>query len=318
MLEIDKACIVLSEAPYSDAKKKRIRQRVSVQRGAEWPEVEVVERGVKYRKATWKNYKSMADLMAAVLKDDLHDAAAKGAAAFDAITIGGNLNALGKALDGFETLMKGAFTDNTERVVLDTLDRLLDRGALVAGLEQGLRDTVAANDVIEGLMESAKFHTNDFFSQNVLPDIYGKLDDIQALNLSPTDTLKEIRELAMAGVDAGDYRGRITANGAASKAYHYGVVKGAWDAGFRVYEFVAIQDDRTSEVCDEMDGKQFSIASAVTEAERRTQGSEDDVATFAPWFTTDDIEDKTEQELIAMGCLIPPLHANCRSSIELS
>jgi hypothetical protein len=151
----------------------------------------------------------------------------------------------------------------------------------------------------------------------VLPEIYGKLDDLYALNKSPTDTLTMIREMAMDGIDRTSSRLRITANGAASRSYHYGVTKGAWDAGFRNFVFTAINDDRTSDICSEMDGKTFSIAGAVNVVERRAGGEEENLPEVSPWFSAGEIDGRTNDELEAMGCLIPPLHANCRSSITL-
>ena len=44
---------------------------------------------------------------------------------------------LAEALDAFEAAMRAAFTQDTESLIRATVTRLVNKGALVAGLEQG-------------------------------------------------------------------------------------------------------------------------------------------------------------------------------------
>lgn len=316
----DDASLLLTGSTYSEAKKAAVRKHIAVRRGVpsiptfEW---EPVRRSNIYRTSSWDDIRTLEELLEAAFLSDLDAAARTGAAAFDAIAATGSTARLPAALDAFEAAMRAAFTTDTESLIRATVSRLVDKGALVAGLEQGLRDTVSKNDLISGMIDNAKFATNEHFSRAVLPDIYGKLDDLYALNQAPTATMTAVRELALQGIDRENSRLRITANGAASRSYHYGVVKGAWDAGFRNYRFTAVLDDLTSEVCEHMNGKEFSVASAVNIAEKRTTGGAEDLKEVSPWFKPADVVDKSNREIEQMGCLIPPLHANCRSSIYL-
>jgi hypothetical protein len=318
---LDDACLILAGAGYSEAKKAAVRQHIAARRGvASVPEFEwePARRSNIYRTSSWDDIRTLEELLEAAFLTDLDDAAKTAAAAFDAIAAAGTTARIPQALDAFEKAMRAAFTTDTESLIRATVNRLINKGALVAGLEQGLRDTLSKNDVIDGMIDNAKFATNEHFSRAVLPDIYGKLDDLYALNQSPTATMTAVRELALDGIDREDYRLRITANGAASRSYHYGVVKGGWDAGFRLFRFTAVLDERTSEVCENMNGKTFSVASAVNVVERRATGGAEDLKEVSPWFTKGQVEGKTDQEIEAIGCLIPPLHANCRSSITLT
>lgn len=319
--------LLLQQSGFPEEKQGRVRALMGkrLDREVKADEKQRARRSNGFKTSDYTDYEDMEALIEAMLLDDMTEGAAKAAAAYTAVVQAGGQAAIGKALDAFETLMREVFTNNTEKIIQQTVERLVDKGALVAGLEQGLRDTIAKNDVIEGIMDSAKWYTNSHFDRVVMPEIYGKLDDIAALNLSPVQHVAQVRELAMRDIDAANWRLRLTANGAASKGYHYGVVKGGWDAGFRVYRFSALLDERTSEVCTHLNGREFAVADAVTVAERRTQGQPEDVKTFAPWFSEGDLfvgsgemkRAKTNQELSSMGCIIPPLHGNCRSSITL-
>lgn len=327
---MDQSLIVLEQSSYPVEKRARIVQRMEtiMQRPVDLHGATVVIRNGRPT-PRYEEFETMEALIAASLGDDIDEAATVAARRYDELVAGG-VRMLPQALDAWERTMRAAFSNNTERLVRETADRLMNRGALAAGLESGLRDTIAKNNVINGLYESAKFYTNDHFSRNVLPDIYGKLDDIYGLNLAPTETLKTVRELAMSKIAKEDHKLQITANGAASKAYHYGVVKGGWDAGFRTYEFVAIVDERTSVCCFNLNGKQFHIADAVAVAERRTKGTPEQVKEFSPWFNSlsgdkhnefsvlrADGSVRDNAELTRMGAICPPLHARCRSSIQL-
>lgn len=276
----------------------------------------------------YDEFRSLEELLAGIFSSDIDDAARAAIQEFDNIVVGmGQINRIPEILTKFENAMRAVFRDNLSgRLVRETTERLLDRGALAAGLSNGIRDAVAKNNVIEGIYEASKFYTNEHFSRNVMPRIWQKVDDVEKLNLAPTEHAKAIREYAMSAIDDQDYKLKLTANGAASRGYHYGVVKGAQEGGYVGYTFVAIQDERTSDVCLAMHGAQFPIENGVDWSTRRARATPEELPTVSPWFKLSDVaveaEDdtwvrKAANELNVIGAVIPPLHANCRSSIRL-
>jgi len=225
---------------------------------------------------------------------------------------------LSDALLAFERVMQTAFTDQTERLITDHLERLVSRGAQSAGLANGLRETVSRNTVIEGLLDSAKFYTNQHISNNVMPRIYQAVEDFGTLGLSNKEFLTEIRDSIKVNLSNEGSKVRLTANGASSRAYHYGVVKAGFEVGHRTYVYDAILDDVTTAVCESLNGREFNVADAVSVAETRAAAAPEDIRTAAPWFTTEQIRDQNNQDLVQLGAILPPLHANCRSSIRLA
>jgi len=104
---------------------------------------------------------------------------------------------------------------------------------------------------------------------------------------------------------------------AASRGYHYGYLKSLEQQRVIGYRFRATVDARTSRVCLSMNGREFLVSSAVNILEGLAEDPSPDAAkTRTPWVKVGDVTGKSAQELTAMGVIVPPLHARCRSTIE--
>ncbi len=123
------------------------------------------------------------------------------------------------------------------------------------------------------------------------------------------------------------------------------------EAGITVYKFVAVLDERTTDICRYMDGRTFRVSSALKQ-QRRSEAltSADDIRNLMPWVYKRRLGGRTElyyeaygqkmhvawvdssavgerdatgifsgglsnEELEAAGLLVPPLHPLCRSTI---
>lgn len=325
-LKILKLADEIAGATKSDSIKKRMS--LAKQYEIARYEPSAVVRAGQIHLPDYDEFRSLEELLAGIFSSDIDDAARAAIREFDNIVVAlGQVNRIPEILTKFEEAMKLVFRDQLSgRLVRETTERLIDRGALSAGLSNGIRDAVAKNQVIEGIYEASKFYTNAHFSRNVMPVIWQKVEDINKLNLDPTKHAMEVRNMAMAAIENQDYKLKLTANGAASRGYHYGVVKGAQEQGFVGYTFVAILDDRTSDVCTALHGCQFPIENGLDWSQRRARATPEELPTVSPWFKLSDVaveaEDdnwvrKSATELNVIGAVIPPLHANCRSSIRL-
>ncbi|AHC30436.1 phage head morphogenesis protein [Rhizobium phage vB_RleS_L338C] len=112
---------------------------------------------------------------------------------------------------------------------------------------------------------------------------------------------------------------RVVANAAASRAYHYGVLKSGQSAGRRYYEFSAILDAKTSETCWALNGMQWPVADAIALMERIAAAEPEEVKTLAPWINYKTLEPMLSNPFAmqSLGVIIPPVHGNCRSTIIL-
>lgn len=121
---------------------------------------------------------------------------------------------------------------------------------------------------------------------------------------------------------------RILTSNVASRVRNFSSITSMSGAGITRYTFVAVDDERTSEVCLEMNGRSFSVRSAMSTLE--TLAESNDPALFKqlmPWprnaeqvRTVAGTGTALEQSnrLEEAGIRIPPLHGECRSLISES
>lgn len=119
---------------------------------------------------------------------------------------------------------------------------------------------------------------------------------------------------------------RIVAANVAQRSRVYSSVSAMDDAGFARYQFTAVMDERTSEVCQEMNGRVFTVASGVqTLQDVSLSESPEDFKQAHPW--PKNVESvrviagtgsfsEQNKNLEEAGIALPPLHGFCRSSVE--
>lgn len=233
------------------------------------------------------------------------------------------------ALDTMNGSMRETFSDVSERVG-EELGRTLNRGAwqvpngFVAGQNGPSVDpgygTVLQNlrqvEILHaGIVNAARYSTNTFFNNQIIPAIERQMANlIQGVSSPDFSPILETLDARLRSVPYW----RLIASAAASRGFHYGYTKAAEVLGYTDYQFVAVVDDKTSDVCLAMNGKRFKISAAVDIMERVAEAENpDDFKNITPWLGAEQIKSLSDSELIASGVLIPPLHPFCRSTIEL-
>lgn len=102
-------------------------------------------------------------------------------------------------------------------------------------------------------------------------------------------------------------------------ASSFGAISTMADAGVEQYEFFAVMDERTSEVCRYMNGKRFSVRSAQSLIGRMLRAEDpDEFKRAARWRSLNDVQrigEGGEEALAAAGVQLPPLHGLCRSVV---
>jgi hypothetical protein len=104
---------------------------------------------------------------------------------------------------------------------------------------------------------------------------------------------------------------------AMSRSRNFGAIGGFDEAGFTQYEIFSAGDERVCEICSEMDGKTFSVASAMGQRQQLINCTNpEDVKQVAPWISSvDQIISRSSMELQAAGIGMPPFHGQCRCGI---
>lgn len=110
----------------------------------------------------------------------------------------------------------------------------------------------------------------------------------------------------------------VSANIVGTRVAAYGMFYEARVRGISRYRIDAVLDDRTTEICRNMDQREFSVEQSFIRT--GTLLSETDPTkqkALAPFPTLDDIREKSDAELAAMGHSTPPFHFLCRSVVTL-
>jgi hypothetical protein len=211
----------------------------------------------------------------------------------------------------------GRLFDDIEKQARDLID-----GAVGAGEERIARKALEAvqsrKSIVDGITKAAGYYTNGFFNKQIVPEIQAMIQEFLS---NPTDPLASpdlapLRALIDARFKSVPYW-RVVANAAASRGYHWGYLKAAQQSSLTGYELVAVIDSRTSEICLELNGKKFWIADALAVMEPAVLSDDPEAVKQAmPWQKASDVKNLSVDELRALGCLVPPFHGNCRTTIR--
>lgn len=110
----------------------------------------------------------------------------------------------------------------------------------------------------------------------------------------------------------------------ATRARSFGALSAMAETGAVTYEYVNPMDERTSEVCRELDGTTFTLKASLDLRDRFLRASSPEASkAIAPWPKPDDLvrADGTRlsgAELQAKGIAWPPLHFHCRSTVDVA
>lgn len=108
----------------------------------------------------------------------------------------------------------------------------------------------------------------------------------------------------------------VVSSAAIVRGRSYGAVSGFQHAGVKELRFVAMGDERTSDVCLEMNGKVFPVSAAIRAAAAAMAAkTPDEMKDAHPWVTLSDVQGLDPATLAAAGIILPPLHGNCRSRV---
>jgi len=119
---------------------------------------------------------------------------------------------------------------------------------------------------------------------------------------------------------------RILVSNVAGRVRNFGHITAMDSVGVERFRFVAVMDERTSEVCQEMDGREFSVRHAMDRLSVIAE-TEDPEAfkELAPWPRSADYlrevagtgtREEQNARLEQANFTFPPLHGECRSVVE--
>lgn len=179
-------------------------------------------------------------------------------------------------------------------------------------------DRIFRQRIIDGMVRSAKYYTNEYFNRQVMPALITSVEKA----LSGDQAGAKAGYMMVRGVLDTRLKSvpywHTVASAAASRSYHYGMLRAGDALGKTTYRFVAVMDERTTEICRSLHLKEWAIYDAIDLIERIAAAEDpEEVKTISPWLKPADIAGKNDREIRDMGIFVPPLHAKCRSTIEV-
>jgi hypothetical protein len=102
-----------------------------------------------------------------------------------------------------------------------------------------------------------------------------------------------------------------------NRSSNFGAISAMRDAGFTHYRIEAVMDERTSAICQEMDGQTFSIRDAEAHIARAEAATDpDEYKEVAGWRSAEEVRGiKEAGDLAEAGLALPPYHGRCRTTV---
>lgn len=200
--------------------------------------------------------------------------------------------------------------------VRDVLTRTQGKGlSVVTGdnLTAGARITLA--DVVEWEAENIEFYANKYFREHAAPRIKRNVQRV----LDGDKTVKEFSDLLTAEFGETNQYWRTTGNQSIIRSYNYGILKAGEMNGLTGYILIAVLDSRTSRICRHLDGKEFWISDGVAHYESVLRATPDSIKELHPWVTPEQEDLLLEADSVLLSSskiLVPPFHANCRTTLQ--
>lgn len=108
----------------------------------------------------------------------------------------------------------------------------------------------------------------------------------------------------------------VLANSAVVRGRSMGSVSGFNAAGVATFRFLAVNDERTSPICQTMNGKIFTLEQANAHVDAVLETNDpDELKAVSPWVQPVEVAGLSVEDLASQGVILPPLHGRCRSTV---
>ncbi len=96
----------------------------------------------------------------------------------------------------------------------------------------------------------------------------------------------------------------------------FGSISGFREIGIQELQILAMGDERTCPICEQLDRKIVPIYRAANQVQRMIAAENpEDVKAVAPWLSAGDLADLNHEQMMNRGVILPPFHANCRCDV---
>lgn len=172
-----------------------------------------------------------------------------------------------------------------------------------------VKDKEAANILNQQLV----FSVGEYHTTTLQPEVNKTLTEYFTSKKTIDEVAKDFEKQFKNITDKDESYFEGLAEHYANRTRQLGRVNGYEQAGVAYIEIVAVMDDRTSDICEYMNGQIIPIANAIELRDNLLAAeSPDETKSVAPWLSVDDIKDSD----LPVGMSFPPYHFRCRTDTK--
>ena len=227
--------------------------------------------------------------------------------------------ALDRLADDADVLYSTVFLGTIEDTARRVLSATIGRGASVTASDVAVMSVPNFPQILEGMTNLIAENMKSYFRRYILPGLYEQIDVSTSLGITPDrDVFTELREAIARSAKATQPQWRTIANLSASRAYHYGVIKGGRSLGYRGYRWISEIDRRTTDTCRMLNGREFDLLPAERLVDRLASADMGEASDIYPFpYEIEEQGGLSASEVRSNAPILPPRHFNCRSTIAL-
>lgn len=176
-----------------------------------------------------------------------------------------------------------------------------------------LRQVSGKGEAIEGFTHRMNFYADNYYERIVVPRLMKAYDPTK----SPKAMRKELRQITRQLLKNNEAYWQNVANSSVSFSYHFGYLKAAELNNHTTLMYVAVLDERTTKFCRGIDGKTIKLSKVLDRLEEISEMTGDESSNYKYWKLASSVKGKPKiTTMTKMGILVPPFHANCRTTLH--
>lgn len=209
--------------------------------------------------------------------------------------------------------MGNDFVEEMEPLIREYTGKAWKEGSVYAKIKTGV---ASDKDALNYFAKSGKYDFGKVFS-DYSPEMKKAVEN--ALNGKNDVSHEVIADIASRTVGqemtapAILDRYRLVVSNAVNKSRNYARTLTYEEIGIQELEIVAMMDDRTSDICNQMNGRRITVRTAATFVRDVMSTDPADVVKKFPWPKSVPAG-KTSDIVSALDCKLPPYHARCRTT----
>ena len=217
------------------------------------------------------------------------------------------------------------------------LERAFKAGQAIRGVGRTVQTLLdkPRQEAVDWLVRHDRFWIGKVFQEHVRDSFRDNIVRGLDEGLGRKAIGKRLRDVMVGTADAPgklELYNRVAA-ASVNRAHNWGGMFSLEEAGVEEYVFRAVMDERTSQICKDLNGRVFSVPRVMRVVRQALDGPPSSIESIAPWPTFDTerndffiqtgerrayLGGQSEGWLADHGVALPPLHGNCRSVVVLN